>query len=748
MRRSVAFVVAGLACLTPSGGAGAQALTRITGTVTTHPSGGPVAGVVVLPLDARRNAVLTGADGRFELLLESRSSSVVAMRLGFAPETLMARAGEHELTFALRTVPLALARSLVVADAARSTSGLPILRDLDIALRPRESTQDLLRLVPGLVIAQHAGGGKAEQIFLRGFDADHGTDVAITVDGTPVNMVTHAHGQGYADLHFLMPEVVRAIEVRKGPYDARDGDFATAGAVQFRTLDFVDRATLTVRGGSFGARTATAVAPIGRRSSGGYGLVAGSFGMQRGPFVAPQDSRRANLFGKWTTVVDGRPLITTMSHYDARWDASGQIPMRAVDRIGRFGAIDSTEGGATQRSDAAVEWRSAAGRSREWSLRAYATRYAFRLFSNFTLFARDSLDGDGIEQRDDRHVLGSEARVSDVARILGTHGVWRAGAGVRVDRGDVALRTAVDRRATSTVFGGRVRQQHYHAFASERLALGSRAQLELGVRADAFRFNAGSADDAPVAAQWRTVLGPKASLQIDAGAGTTLFASAGRGFHSNDGRSVVAGTRSRDALPRALGGELGIRNSWEGGTVSLTAWGLDLGSELVYVGDEGTTEAGGRTRRTGLDFETRIRLTSWIWLDSDMTLAHGRFRDSPALESRIPLAPSRTATAGLTVRDAGPWTGGVRVRHVGSRPADERGDVTAFGWTLWELFASRSMGRARVFGAVDNLFGIAWNEAQFATTSRLRGEAMPVNELHFTPGAPRAVQLGLEWTWD
>lgn len=344
-------------------------------------------------------------------------------------------------------------------------------------------------------------------------------------------------------------------------------------------------------------------------------------------------------------------------------------------------------------------------------------------------------------------MYGVQARISDVGRALGTDGSWRAGAGVRADNGSVALRTAVDRRATGTLFHGRVAQKHFHAFASQRLALGTRVQLELGLRADAFRFDVRADSGSNSGPQWRNTVSPKASLQIDATSATTVFASAGRGFHSNDARSVVSGSGTRDALPQAVGAELGVRHSWHAGTVAVSAWGLDLGSELVYVGDEGTTEAGGRTRRTGLDFETRLRLLPWLWLDSDVTIARGVFRDAPDEESRIPLAPQRTVTGGLTVRDAGPWTGGLRARHAGSRPADERGEVIASGWTLWEIFGSRSFGNTRVFGAVDNLFGVEWNEAQFATTSRLRGEPMPVTELHFTPGAPRAVQLGVEWRW-
>lgn len=208
--------------------------------------------------------------------------------------------------------------------------------------------------MPGVVIAQHAGGGKAEQIFARGFDADHGTDVAISVDGTPVNMVSHAHGQGYADLHFLIPEVVPRVEVRKGPFDARDGDHATAAAVEFRTLDRLPAGVGIARVGSFRTGHVTALVPIGGSASQPGGYVAAAAHTSDGPCDAPQDYRRYNLFGKWTMpVTRDAELVASASGFGARWDASGQIPERAVAAIGRFGAIDPTEA-AEQKAAAAL----------------------------------------------------------------------------------------------------------------------------------------------------------------------------------------------------------------------------------------------------------------------------------------------------------------------------------------------------------------------------------------------------------
>jgi outer membrane receptor protein involved in Fe transport len=249
----------------------------------------------------------------------------------------------------------------------------------------------------------------------------------------------------------------------------------------------------------------------------------------------------------------------------------------------------------------------------------------------------------------------------------------------------------------------------------------------------------------PDGVRWAGIVSPRASLAVDAARGTTLFANFGGGFHSNDARDAVLAGPGERILPRALGWEAGARHSWSGGSVAAAAWTLGLQSELVYVGDEGTTEPSGRTRRRGVDAEARVRLLSWLWADADLSLAAGRFVDAPAGEDRIPLAPRAVSTGGLTARDAGPWTGGVRWRHVGSRPADEAGTVTAYGHTVWEAFASRAVRGVEVRVAIDNLLDAAWNEAQFATTSRLPGEPAPVTELHFTPGAPRSVQVGIDW---
>lgn len=742
-----------LSLLLCASGLDAQEIRTIRGVVTDS-AGAPLAGATVGG-SSNRSGVVTGPSGAFRVRVPAEEVRLVASRVGYEPDTAAIGPGSSRVTFRLVEAPLSLEGVVVSAERSYSAASSRVVRELDLHLRPRQSSQELLRLAPGLVIAQHAGGGKAEQIFLRGFDADHGTDVAISVDGLPVNMVSHAHGQGYADLHFVIPELVERVEVRKGPYDVRDGDFATAGAVHFRTRERISGPHIRARAGSFGTGYLFAALPVGGSATRPGGFVAASGLHSDGPFEVPQDHRRVNLFGKWTAPLgEGREWYAQLSAFWAEWDASGQIPLRLVDsgRIGRFGAIDPTEGGNTHRADASLGLRSVAGEDARWEVQVFATRYDFQLFSNFTFFLNDPDDGDGIEQVDDRSIAGFRSSYGRPNRLGRLPGRWEVGAGARVDRAEVALFHQRARERLGTRVDDRIAQGHLSGWAEQRVSFSAPVRLSLGVRGDVFRFSVldrlvGIDSVLPHASgtRWRGIASPRVSLAVDASDRTTLFVSLGSGFHSNDARDVILASGGERVLPRAWGGEVGARSTSSRGSVAVSFWALALASELVYVGDEGVTEASGRTRRAGVDLEGRVRLLPWLWADADLDLSRGRYPDEPPGADYIPLAPAMTSTGGLTVRDLGPLVGGARYRHIGSRPADESGSVRARGYTVWELFGTYSRGALGLTVTVDNLFDTEWNEAQFSTTSRLHHEPHEVTELHFTPGAPRGVQVGIAY---
>ncbi|MFN2317838.1 MAG: TonB-dependent receptor [Gemmatimonadales bacterium] len=728
----------------------AQSAELVRGRIISAADGAPLAEAIVVPLTGHNRAsAVTSAGGWFSLTALP-GAPLLVLRLGFVPDTVAVPDRGTPLVVTLQPGALDLAPIVVSADR-----GDVLRRQLQVLareLRSYPSSQDLLRLLPGLVIAQHGGGGKAEQIFLRGFDTDHGTDVALSVDGTPVNLVSHAHGQGYADLHFLPPEVVETVELRRGPLDIRDGNLATAGAVSFRTRDRAP-AWFEVRGGAFGARELHAGVPVGGEAGRWGGYVAGSRQVTSGPFLANQDFRRLNLFAKATgPISNGTELVVTGSLYDATWFASGQLPDRAVrsGTVSRFGAIDSTEGGMTRRLELSGAVRGSS-RGTGYQVRTYLIRSELDLHSNFTFALRDPEHGDGIQQVDDRWVAGFSAEV-DAFGVGGLPGRQAAGISLRADQVNILLAAQRQRVRLGDLTASRVQERHGGVWVRQEWAAGP-ALLVAGVRGDVFHFGVTDrlvgasfdGEDRPRADGQRLVMrvSPRASAELPLGAGTTLSAGAGLGFHTNDARDVVLAGVGEETVPRALGMELGVRHTWPSGSAAVTAWRTDLSSELVFVGDEGIVEPSGRTRRLGVEVEGRVQVLGWLWADAELTLTRARLRDEPVGADRVPLAPRHTGVLGLMARGGGPWEAGIRVRHLSDRPADESGSITALGHLLTEASAAWSNRCLRAVLSVENLFNAEWNESQFATTSRLPGETAAVTELHYTPGAPRAVTVGV-----
>jgi outer membrane receptor protein involved in Fe transport len=752
----------------------------------------------------------TALDGSFTITrVQPGQYNLIASLIGYKTEraSVFVHANrEVNIDIQLSPKAIELGELLVQADRSYSTASSRAVRDFDLKIRPNRSAQDMLQMAPGLIIAQHAGGGKAEQIFLRGFDADHGTDVNISVDGIPVNMVSHGHGQGYADLHFMIPEVIEQIDVFKGPYFAAFGNLATAGAVAFRTREHIDANMIRIEGGGFGTSRLTTLYQIPTGGPHQNAYFAGQFYRTDGPVESPQGFHRFNLFGKFHThLSETSKLIIDVGGFSSAWNASGQIPQRAVTGglIGRFGSIDDLEGGTTGRQNLNLTYEAKGAGNSQFRLQSYHSRYNFKLFSNFTFFLEDSLNGDMIEQTDTRQILGLNTQYQFYHHLGPVLAGATFGGGYRADDITVALWHSPNRRRLRQRVDSDILERNLFLWAQEELSFSSKLRVQLGLRGDFLTFDVedrldvsspnrldvsspnrleGRPSNLPHASGFaqQTVLSPKANLVFSPWRGLDLFANFGTGFHSNDARNVVIdqrvadlerelkrqgfnneqiadtllaqnfdpGHRETQTLPRAIGAEFGMRTCISDDiNFGASAWWLDLEREFVYVGDAGTTELSGRTRRYGVDFEARLQILSWLFGDADVTLSTGEARDEPKEANEIPLAPRLTSTGGLTVRHPRGFEGSLRYRHIGDRPANEDNSITALGYTVFDLAASYRFGNYQINMVLENLTNTEWNEAQFDTESRLRGETEPVSELHFTPGNPRNVRMGVGYSF-
>lgn len=622
-----------------------------------------------------------------------------------------------------------------------------LLSQIDLGIRNLTSGQELLQLTPGLLIAQHAGGGKAEQMFFRGFDLDHGTDLALRVDGIPVNQVSHAHGQGYSDLHFLIPETVGKTELVTGPNTVKEGNFATAGALHLQTRDQLQENLVKTEYGSFGTSRSVAMLQLPlKRAKGLDGYFAGEFLGSRGYFEQPQDLRRLNLFTKLSGQISPRTRFkANLSWFQSQWDASGQIPERAVasGMISRFGAIDPTEGGQTARKMASLELKHTLSDNSTLTHQGYFVHNDFQLFSNFTFFLNNPVDGDRIRQTENRNLLGYQADWVKQSEWRGIGIVREVGGGFRTDLvKDLELAWMNNREDMREQLQlGQVTEYNAFAYWEEKFFLGEDWKVAVGLRHDIFRFD--YQNDLMAARRdhsWKTRTSPKLRLDWSPRSNLGLFAKAGLGFHSNDSRTSAI--RPDGALPRAKGVDAGI--VWKPRPkflVQATAWGLHLQQELVYVGDEGIVEVNGASRRIGLDLSMRYQISKGLVANANLNYAHARFENG----DHVPLAPAFSTNAGLFGQFTPRWSGGMGYRFLMDRPANEDGSLTAEGFFLLQASARFAITEGITVGINgDNLLNREWNEAQFATTSQLQGEIQPVEEIHFTPGAPRSLKASLE----
>ncbi len=625
----------------------------------------------------------------------------------------------------------------------KSQNGNNTVTALDIKLRPVENAQDILRLVPGLFIAQHAGGGKAEQIFLRGFDIDHGTDISVNVDGIPVNMVSHSHGQGYADLHFVIPETINSFDFEKGPYNAQYGDFTTAAFVNFKTANTIDKSMVKVSAGQFNTARTLLMLDLLNNDKLQSAYIAGEYYISDGPFTSPQDFVRLNLFGKYHTKLgDDKILSFTLSTFKSQWNASGQIPLRAIESndIDRFGAIDDTEGGFTGRTNVNLEFTKLLNNKSSFKNQLYYSRYNFELYSNFTFFLEDSINGDMIKQKEKRNLYGFNSIYNNEGRIGSIKVNSKIGFGLRYDQvlenelSHVADRSILlDRLAYGNIY-----QTNISVFISETFQVTERLSVNASARIDHFNFayddlidsvyNYTSVDD--------NIPTFKLNFDYQLNQNLLFYLHNGKGFHSNDTR-VVTAQNAIQTLPAAYGSDLGLKlKPYKNLILNPAVWILYLDQEFVYVGDAAVVEAGGKTLRKGFDLSARLQITNWLFMDADINYTLGEAISEPENANFIPLAPDLTSIGGLTFKLKSGINGSFRYRYMDDRPANEDGSVIAEGYLVNDLILNYTQKKYEFGIEIQNLFDVEWNEAQFDTESRLQFEEEAVSELHFTPGTP------------
>lgn len=628
----------------------------------------------------------------------------------------------------------------------------------ELMARPYLRQGELLEVVPGMIITQHSGGGKGNQYFVRGFNLDHGTDFGIFADAMPVNNRSHGHGQGYADINFLIPELVETLDYTKGPYFADLGDFTTAGSARFGLYDILPRNSVSVSAGEddYYRFLFMNSAKLGE----GMLSTAFEYGHYDGPWVLEEDFERFNGFVKyyWESGVN-RYSITGMA-YQGEWTSTDQIPSRLVDAgiIDRLGFVDPTVGGDSQRYSLSFDWVHEGDRSTT-EVNAYVGSYALDLFSNFTYFLSDPLDGDQFNQVDDRVFAGLRVANTRDNELFGRDGEFTVGLQSHHDFiGEVGLYNTSARSRIGTVRADEVYEMNVSTFLNQELILTDWMKVNLGVRADLYHFDVTSLSGVPANSgnAAAAMANPKFGAVFGPWNDTELFFNWGGGFHSNDARGVTLTVDPVTGLPapsvspldRQWGTEVGARTELlEGVTSSVSLWGLESESELLYVGDAGTNEPGSATDRYGIEWATYWSPTEWLHFDGELAVSEARFRNEPVdryVENAVPIAFSGGITAG---RETGLY-GSFRVRYFSSRPLTADESVMSRDSLVFNLRTGYRRENWDAYVEVLNVFDTDANDIEYYYESRLPGEpAAGVADVHYHPMEPLTVRAGITRHW-
>lgn len=621
--------------------------------------------------------------------------------------------------------------------------------------RPLLRSGEVLEVVPGVVVTQHSGTGKANQYFLRGFNLDHGTDFSTWVDGVPVNLPTHAHGQGYMDLNFVIPELVEYVSFRKGPYYADVGDFSSAGTAAFHLFNGLDQSLVKL---SVGLDDYYRLVSANALQLGPGALLYAFEGhFYNGPWERVQRYRKLNGLLKYSLTRGAHSFAVGMTAFASRWNATDQIPLRAIESgvVPRLGTIDSSDGGETSRYSVYADW-AYKGQESLTKASAYLVYYTLDLFSNFTFFLDDPDNGDQFEQMDQRVTVGGNLSQTWFTRWLNTTMDHTLGFQIRHDAiPAVSLHKTLRRERLSTVRDDTVHETSVGMYYQQLTQWLPKVRTTLGLRGDVLVFDVES--NLPVNTGHRTaaIFSPKLGLVLGPWARTEVYLNGGFGFHSNDARGTTIRVDPGsgeiaprvDPLVRTKGAEIGVRSTWIPGlNTTLALWYLTLDSELLFVGDAGSTEASRPSQRFGVEWANFYKVLPWLALDLDVSYANARFTNSDPAGRHIPGAIALVIASGATVDFPNGIFGSLRVRHFGPRPLIEDNSVRSASTTLLNLQGGyKSKGWQAQFDIL-NLLNARDNDIDYFYVSRLPGEpAAGIADIHLHPVEPRTVRFTLAY---
>ena len=675
----------------------------------------------------------------------SRAASVVASCF-----VLQGAAWAQSPEPTLAPVQVQSSRNSVLGEAGTANEGVVTQQQLEArtVYRPGE----LLEAVPGLIVSQHSGEGKANQFYLRGFNLDHGTDLRTTVDGMLVNQRSHSHGQGWTDVNFLIPELTNLLDYRKGPFYAAEGDFASAGAVNVTYANTLAQGIASVGVGQNGYRR-TLLADSPSLGDGKLLYALELFG-NNGPFVVPDRYKKRNGVLRYSQGTEGNGFNVTLMAYRATWHATDQIPQRAVANgsLGRFDAVDQTDGGQSSRYSLSSGWRETSG-STSTQVNAYVVRSRLDLFSNFTYNMDDPVDGDQFFQPDRRTTVGVNASHSWVSTLFGRGSENTVGVQFQNDNISNGLYSSVARQIVSTTRADKIIERSLGLYLENKTEWADKFRTVAGARADNFSFKVDSNNLANSGNISATKVSPKLNLIFGPWNKTEFYTSAGYGFHSNDARGTTITVEPKTGNPadkvpplvRSKGVELGVRTEAIAGLQSsLSFYQLDFDSELTFAGDAGTTEAGRPSRRTGFEFSNYYKPTNWLTVDADVAFARARFRGFDPGGDRIPGAVEGVASLALSVDKLGPWFGALQMRYFGPRPLIENNSVRSKSTaTLNGRIGYKFSPTVKVELEGFNLSNRKDSAIDYYYASQLKGETAPVTDVHFHPIESRSFRVSM-----